>query len=80
MNDNYQQWMILQEQSELFHSHIPSVWCDRRQQLLVFNYPLDRNASMSSASSTLSLTDHVSVVSGHSVHTVNTPTVSKCHR
>jgi hypothetical protein len=79
MEVNYQQWMLLQEKSDLFLARSASVWCDRRQHLLILNYPADKNASVSSAGSTLSLTDHSSVISGYSTKTVDAQIVSKYH-
>jgi hypothetical protein len=79
MDVNYQQWMLLQEKSDLFLARSASVWCDRRQHLLILNYPADKNASVSSAGSTLSLTDHSSVISGNSTKTVDAQIVSKYH-
>ncbi|UJR35131.1 hypothetical protein I4U23_027902 [Adineta vaga] len=66
MFDNFQYWDILQEKSELFPERSSYVQCDRRQQILIVHHPSLKATSMSSASSTLSLSDHSSTMSRQS--------------
>jgi hypothetical protein len=79
MMEDDQPWMIVQKEIPVFDKPSAFVYCDRRQHLLVFHYPANKNAptgTVSSASSTISSLDGSSTLNGRSAHYVGIQTVS----
>ncbi|CAF0880334.1 unnamed protein product [Rotaria sp. Silwood1] len=70
-----QPWMIVQNKVDVFDKLSAFIYCDRRQHLLIFNHAANRNASISSSSSTLSIPDTLSTANIRSTHSVDVQTV-----
>jgi hypothetical protein len=72
-----QPWMIVQEKVNINDKSSAFVFCDRRQHLLILHYEANKSASMSSASSAVSIPDLSGANSTRSTRTVDVRTVSK---
>ncbi|CAF4047827.1 unnamed protein product [Rotaria sp. Silwood2] len=70
-----QPWMIVQKQVDVFDKLSAFIYCDRRQHLLVFNHSANRNISISSSSSTISIPDALNISHIRSTHAVDLQTV-----
>jgi len=77
MNPDDQPWMIVQEKIDIYDTLPAFVCCDRRLHLLILHYQANKNAPISSASSTISVSDSSNTNTGRSTHTVDVITVSK---
>ncbi|CAF0755909.1 unnamed protein product [Rotaria sordida] len=63
-----QPWMILQDKVDVFDKLSAFIYCDRRQHLFVYNYPANRNISISSSSSTTSVPDSLNTCNVRSTY------------
>jgi len=78
--DDQSPWMIMQERASVYGRFPASVWTDRRQHLLVFEYQATKNGTLSSSSTlTLNISDISSISSKCSGPTVDTFNISKCN-
>ncbi len=77
MIEDDQPWMIVQEKVNIYDKFPAFICCDRRQHLLILNYQANKNATTSSTSSTINLSDQSSINNGRSTHTIEVQTVSK---
>lgn len=59
-----QPWMIVQDKVQILHKFPASIWCDRRQHLLILYYEANKYASLSSINSTMSISDHSNISNG----------------
>ena len=69
-----QPWMIVQDKVQILHKSPASIWCDRRQHLLILYYEANKYASLSSINSTINMSDHSNIPNGR---TSDLQTVSK---
>ena len=79
MFEDDQPWMIVQKEIPVFDKPSSFVYCDRRQHLLVFHYPANKNAStgiVPSTTSTISVFDGLNNPNGRSIHSPGVQTVS----
>lgn len=72
-----QPWMIVQEKVQILDRSVASIWCDRRQHLLILYYEASKNTSLCSSNSTISTYDQSDIHNGRSARMSDIQIVSK---
>lgn len=70
-------WELLQKEVDIYGKTSARIWCDRRQHLLIYSLPANRNANHSSSTSSLNSINGSHATNSHTVSTRNILTVRK---